>query len=368
MNASTERPPVLASRSPLISWLAVAGLGVPLVILFELLGFPAAVLVGSMIASIAVAVSGGKAHLHRRLFLTAQGFVGCLIGLGVPASALGEIAANWPLLIGPIVAVTLASSLLGWAIARTGVLPGTTAVWGSSPGAAAAMTLMSQSYGADFRLVAFMQYARVVLVVATASVVSRIWVGPSGATVSHALFPPIDWVGLPLAIALVGAGVPLARAFKIPAGPLLAPMAITIALQDFAGVKLALPPWLLTATYMAMGLSIGARFTREILAHAARALPQILASIVALIAICAFFAWTLVAFGGIDPLTAYLATSPGGADSVAIIASTAHVDASFVMALQTGRLIFTLLTGPAVARFIAARVEAERARRGRAPN
>ena len=360
MRASNERPPVLASRSPLISWLAVTGLGFPLIALFELLGFPAAVLVGSMIASITVAVSGGRAHPPRRLFLTAQGFVGCLIGLGVPASALGEIAANWPLLIGPIVAVTLASSLLGWAIARTGVLPGTTAVWGSSPGAAAAMTLMSQSYGADFRLVAFMQYARVVMVVATASVVSRIWVGSGGGAAPHSFFPPIDWVGVPLAIAVVGVGVPLARALRIPAGPLLVPMAITIALQDFAGVKIALPPWLLTAAYLVMGLSIGARFTREILAHAARALPQILASIVALIAVCAFFAWTLVAFAGIDPLTAYLATSPGGADSVAIIASTANVDASFVMALQTGRLIFTLLTGPAVARFVAERIEAAR--------
>nr|WP_164919705.1 AbrB family transcriptional regulator [Hansschlegelia zhihuaiae] len=101
-----------------------------------------------MVASIAVAVSGGKARLHRGAFLVAQGVVGCLIGHGVPAPALGEIAANWPLLIGPIAAITLASSLLGRAIARTGVLPATTAVWGSSPGAAAAMTLMSQSYGA----------------------------------------------------------------------------------------------------------------------------------------------------------------------------------------------------------------------------
>ncbi|WP_353682759.1 AbrB family transcriptional regulator [Mesorhizobium sp.] len=38
---------------------------------------------------------------------------------------------------------------------------------------------------------------------------------------------------------------------------------------------------------------------------------------------------------GIDPLTAYLATSPGGMHSVAIIAAAAqHADISFVMALQ----------------------------------
>ncbi|MFC7052526.1 AbrB family transcriptional regulator [Hansschlegelia quercus] len=367
MSRDPERLPALARRPALVSWATLAALAVPLIVLLELMGFPAAVLVGSMIASITVAVSGGKARAHRGAFLVAQGVVGCLIGHGVPASALGGIVANWPLLIGPIVAVTLASSLLGWAIARSGVLPGTTAVWGSSPGAAAAMTLMSQSYGADFRLVAFMQYARVVMVVATASIVSRVWIGPTDATARHVFFPNFDWRGLLVTVAVVGFGVPLARALKIPAGPLLVPMAVTIALQDAMGVTLALPPWLLVVAFSVMGVSIGTRFTREILAHAARALPQILLSIFALIAICAFFAWTLVAFGGIDPLTAYLATSPGGADSVAIIAATANVDASFVMALQTGRLIFTLLAGPGIAQFIAARVEAERARKVAAP-
>lgn len=39
------------------------------------------------------------------------------------------------------------------------------------------------------------------------------------------------------------------------------------------------------------------------------------------------------------PLTAYLATSPGGADSVAIIAASAHVEISFVMAMQLARFL-----------------------------
>ena len=61
-------------------------------------------------------------------------------------------------------------------------------------------------------------------------------------------------------------------------------------------------------------------------------------------------------FAGIDPLTAYLATSPGGADSVAIIAASSHVDVPFVMALQTGRFLVVLLIGPRLARFVARRV------------
>ena len=96
-------------------------------------------------------------------------------------------------------------------------------------------------------------------------------------------------------------------------------------------------------------------FTRSVLLHAARALLQILLSIVALIAFCGGLAFVLVRTLGVDPLTAYLATSPGGADSVAIIAASSDVDVPFVMAMQTGRFLIILLIGPALARFIARR-------------
>jgi uncharacterized membrane protein AbrB (regulator of aidB expression) len=58
---------------------------------------------------------------------------------------------------------------------------------------------------------------------------------------------------------------------------------------------------------------------------------------------------------GADPLTAYLATSPGGLDTVAIIASSSNVDVSFIMAMQTTRLVVVLLLGPPLARYLADR-------------
>ncbi|HZZ23893.1 MAG TPA: AbrB family transcriptional regulator [Roseiarcus sp.] len=69
-----------------------------------------------------------------------------------------------------------------------------------------------------------------------------------------------------------------------------------------------------------VGWSIGLRFTREIVLYAAKQLLRILASILALIAMCGGLALALHEAAGTDPLTAYLATSPGGADAVAIIA------------------------------------------------
>ena len=75
-------------------------------------------------------------------------------------------------------------------MSRFRVIPGTTAVWGMLPGAASVMTLMAEAYGADSRLVAFMQYLRVVMVAAVASAVSLMFV-PSGAgRFSSGYFPP----------------------------------------------------------------------------------------------------------------------------------------------------------------------------------
>ena len=72
------------------------------------------------------------------------------------------------------------------------MLPGTTAVWGSSPGAATAMVLMADAFGADARLVAFMQYLRVIFVSMAAALIAR-----CGSTLGVepppiVWFPPID--------------------------------------------------------------------------------------------------------------------------------------------------------------------------------
>ena len=119
-------------------------------------------------------------------------------------------------------------------------------------------------------------------------------------------------------------------------------------------VALQLPQWLLAVSYALVGWAIGLNFTSAILRHAARALPQIIGSILALMAFCGGLAWLLSHELGIDPLTAYLATSPGGMDSIAIIAAASEsVDISFIMALQSARLLMVLIFGPSLARLVA---------------
>ncbi len=353
------RLPSVGRRPPGMQWAILIAMSVLAVAGLELLHLPAALLLGPMAAAILLASAEGSVRVPAIPFYAAQGIVGCMIARGIPVTVLTEIARDWPLFLAGVLWTVVVAAALGWLLTRWRILPGTTAVWGFSPGAASSMTLISEAYGADVRLVAFMQYLRVVCVVVVASAVARIWVGPVEAAPAVDWFPDIRWPWFVATMAVAAAGIGIALRFRVPAGPLLLPLAIGVALQDFGWLTIELPPWLLAVSYALVGWAIGLRFTRPILLHAARALPRVLMSIVALIVLCGAFAAVLVLFAGVDPLTAYLATSPGGMDSAAIIAaSSGTVDLPFVMAMQTARVIVVLLTGPSLARFIARRTGA----------
>jgi membrane AbrB-like protein len=231
-----------------------------------------------------------------------------------------------------------------------------------SAGAAAAMTLMSESYGADMRMVALMQYLRVVIVVVVSSIVAHFWVGTAASAAPAApWFGATAWGPFAWTLVLTLLGAQLGQTLRLPAGSLLLPLAAGAVLQAGGWLSIELPRWFLALAYAGLGWTIGLRFTRDLLVHAARSLPVIIAAILALVLVCGGLA-VLLTCAGIDPLTAYLATSPGGADSVAIIAASSNVDVPFVIGLQTARLVIVILIGPSIARFMSALMERERER------
>lgn len=325
--------------------------------LFTLARLPAALLLGPMVAGILLETGGGSIKIRQIFFLFAQAVIGCMIARVISAQTLLSIGRQWPLFIGVVLVIIAASNAMGFVVSRLKILPDTTAVWGMLPGAASVMMVMAEAFGADLRLVAFMQYFRVVLVATMASLVARFWVHVSGAAEPTLWFPPIHGAGFVTSLILVGAGIATGRFTKIPAGAILAPFFIGSILQVSGVVALDLPPWLLAAAYACMGWSIGLRFTRSILLHVLRILPKVTLSIVLLMVICGALAVFLVLVMDIDPLTAYLATSPGGMSSVAIIAASSRADMPFVMSLQCVRFLMILLIGPPLSRWVAQRVE-----------
>ena len=353
--ASPPSPKRLEKLPSWLQWCLLLLVSVLVTGLLELVAMPAVLLIGPMLVAVLAGINGATIRMPKPAFKAAQAIIGCLIAANIEPGIIASFADDWLLFLGVVVATVTASSLLGWLISRWKILPGSTAVWGSSPGAAAAMVLIAEAFGADARLVAFMQYLRVIFVSLAAALIARFFVDVSGIEAPATVwFPSIEWLSFAATLGVALAGSMLGRLLRLPSPYLLGSLILGVALHLGGAVDFQLPPWLLGISYAVVGWTIGLNFNRTILAHAGRALPQIIGSILALIVFCAGLAFLLTHLLGIDPLTAYLATSPGGLDTVAIIAAASHnVNLSFVMALQTARFVFLLLFGPAIARLVA---------------
>lgn len=335
-------------------WILLIGASSLFGVLLHLAGFPASFLLGPMLVGIVFAAKGANLYVPRPYLLCSQAIVGCLVAKSLDPSIIGTIAGDWGAIVLVVSTTVCASTFAGWVIARTGLLPGTTAAWGCSPGAATGMVAMAEEFGADPRLVAFMQFLRVTLVIVIATVVSRMIFGVTATEhVSGVTQPFIDQLPeLLKTLAVAATGAILARLLKIPSGAVFIPLICTAVLQGMGLLTVTLPPWLLITAFAIIGLWVGLRFTRETVLYAIRALPIMLVGTLTLIALCGVSALMLVWLIDTDPLTAFLATVPGGLDAIAIIAVDSNADISFVLALQTVRLFVVIVTGPILAKMI----------------
>jgi len=347
----------MISIARITKWAALAALSLLAGWLLERATVPAALLMGPMIVAIGFGVGGSRLRPAKWTFTAAQGIVACLVARSITPAILTSIVRDWPEILLVVSITVLAGAAVGWTLYRYGALPGTTAAWGSSPGAASAMIVMAQEYGADVRLVAFMLYLRIIIVVLTASLVSKLLIGMGGTPAEAAALPPVELSPTPLlslaetlALGILGSWV--GRRAGIPAGGFMLPMLAGAMLHVTGLMTIELPHWLLGIAYALVGWNIGLGFTWEALTYAFRAIPQMLLATALLIALCGGSAWMLTSLLGLDALTAYLATSPGGLDSVAIIAVGSNADVATVLAIQTLRVFVVILAGPQIAKLI----------------
>jgi uncharacterized protein len=146
-------------------------------------GLPAGWLVGPMLVALALALVW-KEHptVPRWGRVASLAVVGGMLAATFRPSVLPLVAGHW-LPVSLVVCSTLFLSL-GAGLLLSGLvrIDRKTAALGSLPGAASGMLAMSDPLGADARLVALMQYTRVVVVVVTATLVGRLVTGAAPPT------------------------------------------------------------------------------------------------------------------------------------------------------------------------------------------
>jgi membrane AbrB-like protein len=335
-------------------WVLLIATTAGLVVGLKALHAPAALLLAPLVVGVVFGVGGATIRPPPLLRVASSTLIGCLVAVAL-GSAMG------PALLGRlptflcIGVVTLGLSLgLGWLLGRAGWFEGSTAVWGLSPGGSASMIALAQETGADARIVALMQYFRVLLVASSAIALAHLAAPPPSGHPHYAgWLPPLDLPGLLGAAVLCLAGGVLAKVLRFPAGVFLIPGLTGAALLATGRFHLQVPPVLAAAAYAVVGWTIGLSFTRPTLLHSARALPRIVGATLLLILLCAASGLLVSLACDVDLLTGYLATSPGGVDSILIIAASTPVDLPFILAAQVVRIILVLLIGPYAAQALA---------------
>jgi membrane AbrB-like protein len=231
-----------------------------------------------------------------------------------------------------------------------------TACLGLIAGGASGIVAMADELGADGRLVAFMQYLRVLVVVITAPLLAHLVLGDSGAGATGQSGAPGAGLGADLAFTAVCAigGVALGRALRFTASALLVPLVLAAA-GSISGLSgdATVPDLLAQLAFAAIGLQVGLRFTVASLRQVGRLLVPTLLSIVFLIVACAALALTLLPLtDGVTFGDAYLATTPGGLYAILAAAADLGGNTTFVVAVQALRVFAMVLAAPPLVRLL----------------
>jgi len=357
--------------------LLVVGTAVGTVAL-ALLRLPSPALFAGLVVATALALAGrAPTTVPRRATTLAQAVIGVVIGVLAQPSTLSGLAADWlPVLL--ITTGTLAVSMAAGLL--LGLHPGVTPLTGMlalTAGGASGLVAVSRDLGGDDRVVAVVQYLRVGIVTATMPLIALSALRSVGASrgrcvddsLASSLIAALGFGAttggcaaatpggsvpgaLGFLVVCTAAGLGLAALIRLPAGGLLGPMAVAIALTISGLWSAAAPPdAVVELAYAVIGWQAGVRFTRDSLRTVITVLPLASLLIVAIIAACAGLGLLLSAATGTTVLEGYLATTPGGVYAVLATAISAGGDVTFVVATQVLRVIVMLLVAPVLARF-----------------
>jgi uncharacterized protein len=322
--------------------------------LLGLAGVPSSYLFGALVVGLVVALRWpGRLHPPPMMFRASQAVTGVALGAYVHSDALQAAAHAW-IAVTLVSVATLAISLAcGVLLARLTSADRPTATLGLVAGGASGIVAMAHELHADDRLVAFMQYLRVlVVVVATPLLMTLAFPGHHAGSPSAGVGTFGDLEGWALTAVLAPAGVLVARVLHVPAGALLGPML----LSALAGLTLSggfsVPPVLRETAFAGIGLQVGLRFTLDTVRQVGELLVPVLLSIVGLMVACFGLAVVLSLTTSASLLTSYLATTPGGLYAVLAAAFGSGADTTFVLAVQTLRVLVMVLLAPAVVRVL----------------
>jgi membrane AbrB-like protein len=320
---------------------------------FTLLGLPAGLVSGSVVAVATAALIGRPVKLPLPLARICYVIVGTLLGAVVTPDTLRGVA-TWPISI-----LLLMLCSIGMMLATMSYLrivhrwDPLSALLGASPGAMAQVIALSSELGGDLRAIAIVQTVRVLLIV----------IGlPNGLALFGLVVPAVAVARGPAGIAVLGEMILLAAVstacaiaflrLRFPGGLLFGAMAGSAILHGSGLIHAVLPWWIGSASVVTLGALVGSRFANTPLRMLAGFLGAALGSFAVSMAVAALFISIVAHFFSFPIANIVIAFSPGAQDTMMVLALALHLDPVYVGAHHVARfLVVTFSVAIAARRF-----------------
>ncbi|GAK73322.1 hypothetical protein RRU01S_35_00310 [Agrobacterium rubi TR3 = NBRC 13261] len=312
-------------------------------LVFEAVGIPNGLLIGGLLASLVIC------RLYRRAEVLAGSLQYVQITIGIELGALfaaGDLAITGKLaaaacLLAMCLMLQIAISFF-WLRIVSG-WTATDAVLASYPGAMAAVLDLFDRASASPRVIMVHVLRLIVLTVAASAMIHSS--SDAGTPGSTGIWNWIAVGAVALASLVVGRTLEMC---KVPAPYMLVATFFTaVGLRSGFSASVDLPHWSLVVCEILLALLITIRIKDAGLAEFRSSLMPGTIAIVLMLLTSAGVAWLAKVLLHLDFATMSLSYVPGGVESVAIIAISSGLEASFIMKLHFFRLIL-VQTAPAV--------------------
>jgi uncharacterized protein len=307
-------------------------------------------MIGPLLATSIASLLGAPTRSWAPMRNAAQWLIGAALGLYFTPQVTALVAGLWwAILLAVVLALGLGYGFGRWLHVRHAqrISPQPRVQWATSYfagsiGGASEMTLLAEREQGRSDLVAAAHTMRLVIVTLVIPFALQ-YSGLHGLDASLPGARSVQLAGLALlGIATAAGGWLMARTGRANPwfmGALFASMGLTMAGLEWS----AMPRELTNAAQLVIGVSLGVRFQREFLHAAPRWLLDVALGTVAMVLLCAGFAWLLSWATGLHPATLVLGTSPGGIAEMAITAKVLQLGVPVVTAFQVCRLVAVLV-------------------------
>ena len=301
-----------------LTWIFVVPASIALGLLFDYFNVAAAwILAGIIVAGGMALVRREELVLNSHVEKAGRGVIGVLAGLPLVGIGIGEVTPYvLPGLAVSIITVALGMSA-GVVLAKSvKEISPQTGILCMLPGGSSTLPVIARETGADFRLVALSQYLRLLIVSLSLPLVTSIF----NVTATGAAEETGTWWGALLLVVFALVGPYIGKLLHFPAPHIFAPLLLTVVAGQFIPDALVMPNFVAVIAFLIIGWFCGGGLSVQVLKIFARQLPMTLLFIIITIATCAATALLLSWWMNITYFDAYLATSPGGLETVLALA------------------------------------------------